>query len=158
MGSSLAPVLANLFLGHYENIWLTKYQGPSLPFTRRYVNDTFCLFNTEHDVISFLDFLNSQHPSIKFTMEKETHKVLAFLDICINNKDPSCLFTSVHHEGTFIGLLTNFFGFTTFSYKIGLIRTLVDTAQKISNSLAKFNDGVKNFIAELKRINMQKAL
>ena len=44
MGSPLAPVLANLFLGHYENIWLNKYQGPSLYFYRRYVDDTFCLF------------------------------------------------------------------------------------------------------------------
>ena len=32
MGSTLAPVLANLFLGHYENIWLNKYQGPTVYF------------------------------------------------------------------------------------------------------------------------------
>ena len=79
MGSPLAPVLANLVLGRYENIWLNKYQGPTVHFYRRYVDDTFCLFNTEHDAISFFDFINSQHPSIKFTMEKETNKVLAFL-------------------------------------------------------------------------------
>ena len=30
MGSPLAPVLANLFLGHHENIWLNKYRGPSV--------------------------------------------------------------------------------------------------------------------------------
>ena len=30
MGSSLAPALANLFLGHHENIWLKSYQGPSI--------------------------------------------------------------------------------------------------------------------------------
>ena len=41
MGSPLAPVLANLFLGHYENIWLNKYHGPSVLFYRRYVDDTF---------------------------------------------------------------------------------------------------------------------
>ena len=29
MGSPLAPVLASLFLGHHENIWLKNYQGPS---------------------------------------------------------------------------------------------------------------------------------
>ena len=32
MGSPLAPVLANLFLGHYENIWLNKYQGYDAPY------------------------------------------------------------------------------------------------------------------------------
>ena len=118
------------------------------------MDDTFCLFNTEHDAISFFDFLNSQHPSIKFTVEKETKKVLAFLDICINNKNLSSLLTSVHCKGTFTGLLINFFGFTSFSYKIGPIRTLVDRAYKINNSLSKFNDDVKNFTTYLKRINI----
>ena len=34
--------------------------------------------------------------------------------------------TSVYRKKTFTGLLTNFFSFTSFSYKTGLIRTLVD--------------------------------
>ena len=34
MGSPLAPVLASLFLGHHENIWLKNYQGPSNLFYR----------------------------------------------------------------------------------------------------------------------------
>ena len=76
-------------------------------------------------------------------MEKETNKVLAFLVICINSKDLSSLLTLVHRKGTFTGLLTNFFGITSFSYKIGLVRTLVDRAYKIYNSLAEFIDDVK---------------
>ena len=71
IGSSLAPVFANLFLGHHENIWLNKYQGPSLHFYRRYVDGTFCLFNNEQDAPFFFDFLISQHTKIKFTMEKK---------------------------------------------------------------------------------------
>ena len=71
-------------------------------------------------------------------MEKD--KALAFLDICINNKNPSSLLTSVHRKGSFTGLLINFFGFTSFSNKIGLIRTLADRAYKINDSLAKFKD------------------
>ena len=145
MGSPLAPVLANLFLGHYEHIWLNNYQGPSVHFYRRYVDDTFCLFNTENDALLFFDFLNSQHPNIKFTMEKEANKVLAFLDVCINNKDPCSLLTSVHRNKTFSGLLTNFVSFTSYSDKIGLIRTLVDRAYKINNTLATFNDVKKLF-------------
>ena len=143
MGSPLAPVLANLFLGHHENIWLNKHQGPSLQFYRRYVDDTFCLVNNEQDAVVFFDFLNSQHPNIKFTMEKESNKMLAFLDVYISNKDPCDLLTSVYRKYTFTGLLTNFSSFTSYSYKIGLIRTLVDRAYKIDNTLAKFNDDVK---------------
>ena len=105
MGSLLAPVLANLFLGHYENIWLNNFEGPSVHFYRPCVDDTFCHFNTENDVLLFFEFLNPQHPNIKFTMEKETNKVLAFLDVCINNKDPCSLLTSVHRKKTFTGFL-----------------------------------------------------
>ena len=51
MGSPLAPVLATLSLGHHENIWLNKYQGPSVQLYQQYVDDTFCLFNTEQDAL-----------------------------------------------------------------------------------------------------------
>ena len=157
MGSPLAPVLANLFLGHHENIWLNKYQGPSLQFYRRYVDDTFCLFNNEQEALVFFDFLNSQIPNIKFPMEKESNKMLAFFDVYISNKDPCNLLTSVYRKNTFTGLLSNFYSFTSYSYKIGLILTLVDTACKINNTLAKFNDDFKMLSIYLKRINTLKA-
>ena len=54
MGSPLAPVLANLFMGHHERIWLRQYDGPAIYFYRRYVDDTFCLFNNEKDASEFL--------------------------------------------------------------------------------------------------------
>ena len=151
MGSPLAPVLANLVLGHYENIWLKQYYGPSGHFYRRYVDDTFCVFNNENEALLFFNFLNSQNPNIKFTMEKETNRILSVLDVCINNNDPSCLKTSVYRKKTFTGLLTNFFSFISFSYKVGLIRTLVDRAYKINNSLLSFNNDVKKLTHILKR-------
>ena len=150
MGSPLTPVLANLLLGHHENMWLKNYQGPSVPFYRRYVDDTFCVFNTENEAILFFDFLNLQHPNIKFTMEK-TNKIFAFLDVCSNNGDSSCLKTLTYRTKTFTGLLTNFFSFTSFSYKVGLIRTLVDRAYKINNSLLSFNNDIKKLIHILKK-------
>ena len=71
-------------------------------------------------------------------MKQETNKVLAFLDICINDKDPSCLLNAVHRKGICKVLLINFFGFTSFSYKICLTRTFID-----NNSLAKFSDNAQ---------------
>ena len=32
MSSPLAPVLANLLMGHHEKIWLEQYQGPEVLF------------------------------------------------------------------------------------------------------------------------------
>ena len=55
MGSPLAPVLANLFMGHHEKIWLDNFKSEIL-FYRRYVDDTFCLFSTESEALLFYDF------------------------------------------------------------------------------------------------------
>ena len=40
-------------------------------FYRRYVDDSFCVFEKEQDAVSFYKYISSQHPSIRFTMEKE---------------------------------------------------------------------------------------
>ena len=47
MGTTLALVLANLFMDHREKVWLEQYQGPEVLFYRRCVYDTFCLFHSE---------------------------------------------------------------------------------------------------------------
>ena len=153
MGTPLAPLLSNLFLGHHEHSWLSKYKGPSIQFYHRYVDDTFCLFNNKHDVSLFFDFLNSQHDNIKFTMEKESNNTLAFLEVFINNKDPSNLITSVYRKKTFTGLLTDFVSFTSFSYKLGFIQTLLDRAYKITNTLLGFNEVLRSSLTYSERIN-----
>ena len=79
MGSPLASVLANLFLGHHENMWLQSYEGPSVPFCGRYVYDTLGIFNTENEAKLFFDFFNSQHPTIRFTMAKKPTSFWHFL-------------------------------------------------------------------------------
>ena len=38
MGSPFAPVLANLFMGHHEKLWLENFQGSVILFYRRYVS------------------------------------------------------------------------------------------------------------------------
>ena len=69
-GSPLALVLANLFMGHHEKHWLGNY-NLGIEFYHRYVDDTFALFNTRQDALSFFSYINIQHPNIKFTMERE---------------------------------------------------------------------------------------
>ena len=63
-GSLLVPVLANLFMGHNENIWLETYRASKTLFYRRYVDDTFCVFETEQDALLFFDFISTRHPNM----------------------------------------------------------------------------------------------
>ena len=74
MGSPLATVLANLFMRQHERIWLENYKAPSILFYRRYVNYTFCLFDTEHEATLFFGYINDRHPNKRFKMEKEMIK------------------------------------------------------------------------------------
>ena len=145
----LPLVLANLFMGHNENAWLENYKDSRILFYRRYVDDTFCVFETEQDAVSFYNYINSQHPNICFTMEKEVDHKLAFLDVLVHN-NPLDLQTSVFRKKTFTGLLTNYFSFTAFSYKIGLVRTLIDRVYKI-NSWLSFHDVIKNLTLILRK-------
>ena len=53
MGSSFAPVLANLFMAHLENAWIANFTEANILFYRGNVDDTFCVFTTEQDTVSF---------------------------------------------------------------------------------------------------------
>ena len=138
MGSPLAPLLANLFMGHHEVNWINNYSLEKPLFYRRYVDDIFAVFDNENDAMNFLNFLNKQHPNIKFTFEKQVQDKLPFLDILIDNSSTS-LVTSVYHKQTYTGLLTNFLSFTPFAYKTGLIKCLIDRAFKINNTWSGFH-------------------
>ena len=74
---------ANVFMGHHENIWLETYRASNnLNIYRCYVDDTFCVFETEQDALLFFDFFNTRHPNIRFTMEKDVDHKLPFLHRC----------------------------------------------------------------------------
>ena len=124
MGSPLCPVLANLFMGFYEKQWLKGFNFCKVWLYQRYVDDIICLFNCEVDAMKFFDYLNSRHSNIKFTFEKQNGAKLAFLDILLSNENNNfCI--CVFRKKASIGLYTKFTSFTPFSYKVGLIKTLL---------------------------------
>ena len=81
MGSPLAPTLANLIMGYCEKKWLAHQRVSKVLFYRRYIDDILCIFKNESDVDDFYSFINTQHPNIRFTFEKEIDKKLPFLDV-----------------------------------------------------------------------------
>ena len=123
MGSPLAPVLANLFMGHNEKLWTENFQGtPS--YYKKYVDDIFSVFNNSFEAKEFFNYINTRHPNIKCTMETEVNKIIPFLDVLIDNSQ-NVLKTSTYHKSTYSGLLLNYTSFTSRFYKIGLIKCLI---------------------------------
>ena len=150
MGSPLAPVLANLFMGHYEKECLSNYDGVLPSYYTRYVDDIFSVFNSHDEAKRFFSYLNSRHPNVKFTMEKEVNQVIPFLDVLIDNRS-NILNTTTYHKSTYSGLLLNFDSFTSRFYKISLIKCLIDRAYKINNTWASFHNDVTKIKETLKR-------
>ena len=62
MGSFLGPILANIFLSHYEENWLNKCPAEFKPsFYRRYVDDIFALFESLESAHLFREYMSSKH-------------------------------------------------------------------------------------------------
>ena len=72
MGSPLSPVLSNLFMEEFEEKALVSAAHPS-KYWGRYVDDTGVVQKKEFEDELF-EHINSQHPSIKFTTEREGDK------------------------------------------------------------------------------------
>ena len=124
MGSPLGPTLANIFLCHYEEIWLQNCPIQFKPvFYKRYVDDTFLLFNDQDDVNKFNKYINSRHINMKFTNENESEKTLNFLDISIR-RDQNFV-TSIYRKPTFSGIYAHFHSYIPLDYKKGLIACLL---------------------------------
>ena len=104
MGSPLGPTLANIFMSYQEQTWLNKCPPQFKPvFYRRYIDDTFLLFHQPEHVPLFLEYLNQQHPQIKFTSDIEQNGQIHFLDINIR-KDLNKFSTATYIKPTSTGL------------------------------------------------------
>ena len=84
MGSPLAPVLADIFMGFYKSKWLNEYNLNKPKFYLRYVDDILAPFDNEQDSLIFLYFISNRHPNIKLIIEKQINHSIAFVDVFIS--------------------------------------------------------------------------
>ena len=134
MASPLAPVLANIFMGFHKSMWLNEYNLNKLRFYSRYVNDILVALDNEQGSLISLNFLDNRHPNIEFTIEKQNNHSIAVLDVFISGINNQNLTLETYHKLTYTGLLLNFKNLTSFSYKISLIKCLIDRSLKICNN------------------------
>ena len=145
-GSPLVPLKADIFLNHvleskitertedHINILFANYRSDTIDFREcrleffgRYVDDNLAGFKTKEDALYFLNYLNSLHHNITFTMETEIDGTLPFLDIHITRQQ-SNISTKVYRKTTHSGVYSHFTSFIPNRMKQQLIYTLVDRA------------------------------
>ena len=103
MGSPLTPVLANIFIDFYKSKWLNEY-------------------NLNKRKFKSLFFFNYRHPNIKFAIEKKISHSVTLLDVFISGINNQNLTLYTFRKSNYTRLVLNFKCFTSFSYKISLIK------------------------------------
>lgn len=96
MGNPLSPLIAEIFMAHFEISLKSENLLPRVWL--RYVDDVFAVIQKD-DIQKTLDVLNNRFDSIKFTCESEINGELPFLDLKLQriyNK----INASVYHKPT----------------------------------------------------------
>lgn len=131
MGSRLGPTLANATMAFIEKRLFKSVLEECKPkLYTRYVDDVFCIFNSEDNATKFLERMNKLCAQIKFTMEKEQNEQLPFLDVMVTKKNDH-METSIYRKPTFTGLYLNYFSNVPSSQKRSLISCLFNRIVKI---------------------------
>ncbi|XP_061725625.1 uncharacterized protein LOC133531428 [Cydia pomonella] len=83
MGSPLSPLMADIFMDHFENQHIVG--NNNILYYFRYVDDLIiCWMGSMGQLDAFIAELNSKHPKIKFKKELEQDNSLNFLDLTIS--------------------------------------------------------------------------
>ena len=153
MGSPVSVVIANLYMETFEEQAIES--TPSKPkIWKRYVDDTFTILDRDR-VDSFLKHLNSQHPTICFTMETENDNKIAFLDASVSREPDGCLNTSVYRKPTHTDQYLTYDSYHPQSVKCGIVKCLYDRAERLDQTVSHLH-GKETFVicACLQRISL----
>ena len=140
MGSPMVPFPANIFMDFYESKWQNKYNFSKPKFYLRYIDDIVAASEEEQDSLNFLIILKKIHRNINFTREKQLNFSITFLDAFTSGINNQSLTLQIYQKSTYTDLLLKFKSFISFSYKISLIKCLVDNSFKICNNSNFFHN------------------
>ncbi|XP_068720402.1 uncharacterized protein [Montipora capricornis] len=126
MGSPVSAVIANLYMESFEQQAITT-SAYKPRIWKRYVDNTFTILD-RGNVDSFLQHLNNQQPSIRFTMETENDYKLAFLDTAVSREPDGRLTTSVYRKPTHTDQYLAYDSHHPQSVKRGIVKCLYERA------------------------------
>ena len=129
MRCPVSVVMANLYMESFEEQAITT--SPYEPrIWKRYVDDAFTILDREN-VDDFLQHLNNQQPSIRFTMETEKDNKLAFLDTAVLREPDGRLTTSVYRKPTHTDQYLAYDSHHPQSVKRGIVKCLYERAKRL---------------------------
>ena len=136
MGSPPAP--------HFANGWLSKYDEvikADAKLYARYMDDIIQNMPTS-EINQKLDDINNLHPSLKFTIERESDGQLPFLDMKILNVQGK-LSSTWYNKPTDTGLIMNFHATAPKRYKRSVVSGFVHRIHRACSNWMNFHDSVE---------------
>ena len=133
MGSPVSAVIANLYMETFEEQAIES--APSKPkIWKCYVDDTFTILDQDR-VDSFLEHLNSQQPTIRFTirftMETENDNKTTFLAMSVSREPDGRLTTSVYRKPTHTNQYLAYDSHHPQSVKRVIVKCLYDRVKRL---------------------------
>ena len=139
MGSPMAPACASLFMGKLEQDFIqSRSLGPSTWL--RFLDGIFMVWDHSLESLhSFIDALNSFHPSIKFTYTISTKKV-NFLDVTVSKSENLDFVTDVYVKSTNVHQYVEYSSCHPKSCKNGITYSQSKRYRRIISNDTKFQE------------------
>ena len=152
MGSSLSPILGNVYLEKLEDEAIRTFDPKPLKFLR-YVDDIYIEWPENiRSIDEFQAHFNRQSEVTKFTIEREKDQELPYLDVLVKRKNNK-LTTEVYRKPTDSGLYLQYDSSHPYTVKNGIVNTLIHRAKTHSSDKAKYEkeiNRVKSTLVENK--------
>ena len=140
MGSLVSPIVANLYMEHFEREALWSASNPPR-YWFRFVDDTFVIQQQVHKQ-TFLDHINSIDPAIEFTVESnEENGSIPFHDTLATSETDNSLICTVYHKPTYTYQYLQWDSYHNLSAKYSVIVTLTHRGQNSLHWARTFPEG-----------------
>ena len=139
MGSPLSPIVANIYMEHFETKALeTAPHPPSL--WKRLVDDTFVILETTYKE-EFFQHINGIEEKIQFTAENtRADGSLPFLDTLVTVKEDGSLSTPIYRTPTHTNQYLQWDSHHSIANKYSVINSLLHRAKNICSNQDKLKE------------------
>ena len=137
MGSPPAPHLANGWMSQFDE----TIKGEATLFAR-YMDDIICTVK-QNEIEEKLTEINTLHPNLKFTIEREVDKSIPFLDMKILHYPNGKLASTWYNKPTDTGLIMNYHALAPKRYKRSVVSGFVYRISNACSSQNLFDDSLE---------------